>query len=186
MARKPEPEELARLFDDPGGLRFIRSSYSGYKNQAILTFDWQGEQLQFVCAITEVLQGDVPTNARARGDFEERNPGVISQRLKKKKDWTEYELRREGLPLYLSDDWLLGELKRLGSQAAISKAYGYNSQSLSRRLIKLGIETRPRNTEEQRKEARRLRKQGLSLQAIAKQTGLSKPSVSRACRDLEN
>ncbi|UBV45204.1 hypothetical protein LAJ19_20565 (plasmid) [Deinococcus taeanensis] len=55
---------------------------------------------------------------------------------------------------------------------------------ISRRLIRLGMKTRPRNTQEQREEARRLRKTGLSLQKIAKLTGLSTPSVSRPCTGI--
>lgn len=185
MGLTPSPEDLARLLDDAGGLKLIRVRYAGHKNQAVFTFDWQDSELQFTAAITEVLSAEVPENAKARAASEERNPGRLSHILQKKADWTEHELRREGLPLYLSDTWLLDTYRRLGSATAIEQAYGYTNQSISRRLIRLGIETRPRNTEQQREEARRLRKEGLTLREIAKRTGLSTPSVSRACKTLE-
>ncbi|TDE87398.1 hypothetical protein [Deinococcus sp. S9] len=183
MGLTPDREELARLMDDAGGLRFIRSRHLT-RNQVVLTFDWQGQPLQFTAAIVEVLGGEVPDNARSRAS-DERNPGVISHKMQKKKHWTEDELRREGLPLYFSDEWLLATHQRLGSAMAIERMYGYSNQAISRRLIQLGIETRPRNTEAQRERARVLRAQGLSLEAIAKETGLSKPSVSRATRGIK-
>lgn len=185
MGLKPSPEDLARALDDAGGLRLIRTRYTGHRNQAVLTFDWQGKPLQFTVAITEVLGGEVPQNTRNRST-DERNPGRIAHLVKGKAHWTEDECRREGLPLYHSETWLRDALKRLGSQAEIQRVYGYSNQILSRRLLALGIETRPRTTEQQRERARFLRRTTtLSLEKIAAETGLSKPSVSRACRGIQ-
>lgn len=160
----------------------------------VLTFDWQGRQLQFLAAVVEVLDGEIPGNVHAR-TTDQRNPGMLSHILQNKPHWTEYELRAEGMPLYLSDDWLLDQhrrvqtdpkLRRMGTATYIEKRYGYSNQSISRRLIGLGIETRPRNTDKQRERVRFLLAEGgHSYTEIAKEVGVSKATVTRIAREME-
>lgn len=178
---KPSPEDLARALDDAGGVRFVRSTYL-MRNRAVLTLEWQGQPVQFTFSIIEVLDGQVPDRPHSRhGD--ELNPGVVVHALQRRSFWTEDQLRAAGLPLYHSESWLRSAMQRLGSQAKIAEVYGYSNQAISRALIKLGIETRPRNSNEQRDDARRLRATGLSLEAVGQRVGMSKASVLRACRE---
>jgi len=182
MGLTPNNEELARLLDDAGGLKFLRARHL-VRNQAIFTFDWQGKRLQFTAAVVEVLDGEVPINARSRAS-DERNPGVLAHRMKEKAHWTEDELRREGLPLYFSEEWLRATHARLGSATAIEKMYGYSNQAISRHLIALGIETRPRNTKAQKEKVRELLSAGqLSYTAIAREVGVSKATVTRIAKE---
>lgn len=173
MPLTPNREDLARSLDDAGGLRFLRATYLT-RNQVVLTFDWQGEPVQFTAAVVEVLSATLPESPRSRAR-DERNPGVISQAVRRQPHWTEDELRAEGLPLYLSEDWLRAAHARLGSATAIERTYGYTNQAISRHLLRLGIETRPRNTEGQKEKVRwRLREGTMSYAAIAREAGVSK------------
>ncbi len=178
---KPSPEDLARSLEDAGGLKFLRWRHL-HRNQGVATFEWQGQQVQFTAAVVEVLDGEVPEKPQNRRVESAGQHGKIAHLSRKGTVYNEDQLRSHGLPLYLDDDWLLAALKRLGSQDAISSTYGYSNQVISRRLIQMGIETRPRIDPKLKVKMRELRATGMSLQRIADELHTNKASVMRACR----
>ena len=184
MGLTPSPEDLARALDDAGELTFVRWRHL-QRNQGVATFIWKGRHVQFSCAITEVLEAEVPERPLNRGTQAAAKRGTLAHLARQSIGYSEEQLRARDLPLYLSDEWLRAAFERLGSQRAISRTYGYSNQVISRSLIRIGIETLPRVDDHLKNQARTLKTQGLSLLAIAEQLNISKATVSRACRGTE-
>lgn len=119
-----------------------------------------------------------------------RVPGVNQEavrqaRMEMKSRWTADECRREGLPLYWSQEWFAEEFERLGSLAAMEAAHpSYSNQRLSEWAQRHGINLKPRISDETWAEVDRRLSAGETPGQIARALDISKPSVQRRARKL--
>ena len=177
MALIPDKGELSQLLDDAGGIRFVRYSHL-IRNQGILELDWQGEKLRVQIGIFDVFEAGIPRNPHSR-ERDDLPPAALRARVRRLKGLSEEVLRVENLPLYLSESWLFGALKKWGSFVKMEEVYGYSNALLSRYAQRYGLSSKPRIRHKLREKARELLERGMSPVEVISQTGMSRSGVYR-------
>lgn len=109
-------------------------------------------------------------------------PNIFSS----KSEWSERELRMEGLPLYWSEAWLGREYKALGSFEAIERTCGYPASTVSAFAKKhFGWDIKPRRNEAKQAVIARWETGERSKKALAREFGVSIGSVFNWIKELE-
>lgn len=178
MGAARDRERLAQIIANSKKLTIKRCDYTGHANKIVLLLQLDSGSAKFVCAITEILNVKL-SNTSVDPSLPSCNNGLKLAPFKGYQNYTKEDLERMGLPLYLSDDWLLDQYSMLGSAAEISRKYGYSDTTLSRHLHRLGLRRNKRVTQEQRRKAKQLFEQGHTYSEVAKMTGIAKGSIRR-------
>lgn len=148
------------------------------ENRAVFTVRLGDETVQFTVSIGEVIGLVPPAAAKrfSRGEARSR----ISVATQDAKSWTEEELRREGLPLYWSEEWLRRMLDQYGSFVAVAEATGYGPNTMNNYAIRqFGWSQKPRKAQLKAKVIEDWRTSGDSLEKVAARHGVHKATVYR-------
>lgn len=144
------------------------------------------ERLLVTARVVEILSPETTTrkiSKKVGHKVQKQARGGISL-FGQRQHWPLEVLKREGLPLYWNQEWLLQEIERHGSIEAAAKASGYSPQTVNNFAIReFGMQKKPRVDPHLKLKAKELRSQGLTLDEIASRLGISKASVFRAVRD---
>lgn len=166
MPLRPTRLQLAKALHRAGHLHFVKARYLD-ELYVVFHFEWQGKPISFTVQIHEVIDGQLPNRPLTTDD--NMRPALqtygsaLSRLSGKSVDW----LKAEGLPLYNNKEWLLEALRKHGTQAAISKEYGYSNQAVSEACQRHGIHLRPRIPSDAVDRAREMFARGTRLSEIS-------------------
>lgn len=149
-----------------------------------ITLEGERGRFVFVASITEVLECEVVSPATP---YREKRTGGHGSLIHTaiEQGWTADTLQAHGLPPYLDEKWLRNALNIHGSFAEIQRVYGYCDSALSRAAYRFNIIRRPHIDQKVKQQAARMLAEGQSAASIARQLGISKPTVLRlnkSCR----
>lgn len=136
------------------------------------------EEIEMTARVVEVLSRE---RARCPLPAAKRPVGRQWRVFQQRQHWPLEVLRKEGLPLYWNEEWLRGELARLGSYKAIEKVHGYPNSTVSAFAKRaFGIETKPR-VKDKKSLVKALRREHpqASIEEIARLAGVSKATAWR-------
>ncbi len=136
------------------------------------------EEIEMTARAVEVLSRE---KARRPLPAAKRSVGGQWRVFQQRSHWPLEVLKKEGLPLYWNEEWLRGELARLGSYKAIEKVHGYPNSTVSAFAKRaFGMETKPR-VKDKKPLVRKLHRENptLSIEEIARRAGVSKATAWR-------
>lgn len=152
----------------------------------IIEAERNNQRLMVTARALEILTPEAVNTPKATQHFKVRpsprgGVSIFSQR----QHWPIEVLKREGLPLYWNQDWLEQQISLHGSIQAAAKANNYSPQTVNNFAVRVfRMQRRPRLDPHLKLKAQQLKAQGLSLQQIANQLGISKASVYRSIEEL--
>lgn len=176
--------DLASILVGAGASLAIKRIGTLSGSKLCITLEGERGRFVFVASITEVLECEVespatPYREKRTGERDSLMHTAIEQ------GWTADTLQAHGLPPYLDEKWLRKALETHGSFAEIQRVYGYCDSALSRAAYKFNIMRRPHIDDKVKQQAARMLAEGQSAASIARQLGISKPTVLRlnkSCR----